>query len=208
MNLSVLGAGILLGLGAAAPIGPVNVEIARRSLRFGFLAGFALGCGAVTVDVAYAVVSCLGVRPMLNYPQALRIIGLAGGLLLVYLAAMSFRSAARPHIADGQGAAAVGSHTSYITGVLMTSLNPMTLLFWFIAVPGTLGQIAANAGHDLPIACAGVFVAALAWVCFFAGLMSFVGRKRNQGWLRLADLLGGFLLLGFAGVAIWHAAMR
>ena len=40
MNLSVLGGGILLGLGAAAPIGPVNLEIARRAMRFGFWAGF------------------------------------------------------------------------------------------------------------------------------------------------------------------------
>ena len=31
----LLGNGLLLGLGAAAPIGPVNVEIARRTLRHG-----------------------------------------------------------------------------------------------------------------------------------------------------------------------------
>jgi len=49
--------GLALGLGAAAPIGPVNVEIARRTLRFGRRAGFLLGCGAVTVDVGYAVVT-------------------------------------------------------------------------------------------------------------------------------------------------------
>ena len=39
--------GILLGWGVAVPLGPVNVEIARRTLRRGFRAGFFLGMGAV-----------------------------------------------------------------------------------------------------------------------------------------------------------------
>ena len=162
----------------------------------------------MTVDVGYAIVSCLGVRPLLNYPQALRIIGVAGAVLLAWLAAMSFKSAAGPQLFVGQSNSPVGSHTNYITGLLMTSLNPMTLLFWFIAVPATMGQIAADAGKQMPVACAGVFIAAFSWVCFFAGLMSFVGRKSNQSWLRLADVVGGILLLGFAGVAMWHAAGR
>ena len=33
--------GVLIGLGAAVPIGPVNVEIARRTLRSGWAAGVA-----------------------------------------------------------------------------------------------------------------------------------------------------------------------
>src|SRR6187551_2601489 len=54
--------GVLLGLGAAVPIGPVNVQIARQALRNGFGAGFALGCGAVTVDVFYAALTSVGVE--------------------------------------------------------------------------------------------------------------------------------------------------
>src|SRR5438128_1480654 len=61
--------GMLFGIGAAAPIGPVNVEIARRALRHSFFAAFALGCGAVSIDVTYAVVSALGVTPLLDIAQ-------------------------------------------------------------------------------------------------------------------------------------------
>ena len=39
--------GIGLGLGAAAPVGPVNVEIARRTIRLGRRAGLALGWAGV-----------------------------------------------------------------------------------------------------------------------------------------------------------------
>src|SRR5205085_2931340 len=98
MDLSMLARGCLLGIGAAAPIGPVNVEIARRTLRNGFRAGFALGCGAVTVDVAYAVcVSLIGVglQRVQMHRGASAALGIAGGALLAYLGISCLRHAAK-----------------------------------------------------------------------------------------------------------------
>src|SRR5213594_1937733 len=89
--------GVFLGLGAAAPIGPVNVEIARRTIRFGRLAGFLLGCGAVTVDVGYAVVTSFALRPAVQFPLVTRYLSLIGGLFLGYLAFLCLRSAWRGH---------------------------------------------------------------------------------------------------------------
>src|SRR5437763_1564805 len=93
--LAVLARGVVLGLGAAVPIGPVNVQIARRALRHGFLAGFALGCGAVTADITYAALSSLSFARLLNRPPATQVIGAAGVLLLAYLGVSCFRAAAQ-----------------------------------------------------------------------------------------------------------------
>src|SRR3982751_2213468 len=87
--------GILLGLGAAVPIGPVNVEIVRRTLRGGFLGGFALGCGAVTVDVCYAVLSSLGFGLLLNRPVFYWPLSVGGIALLTYLGVMCWAGAIR-----------------------------------------------------------------------------------------------------------------
>src|SRR5438552_17351976 len=87
--------GLLLGIGAAAPIGPVSVEIARRTLKGGFRAGFALGCGAVTVDVTYAIFSSLGVAQLVNHPIFYRAIQIAGASLLTLLGVMSWIGAIR-----------------------------------------------------------------------------------------------------------------
>src|SRR5215211_3016441 len=85
MGLWILWKGITLGLGAAAPIGPVNVEIARRAIRGGFFAGFLLGLGAVTVDVTYVVLASFSVRLFLDRPRVMLGMGVAGGAFLILL---------------------------------------------------------------------------------------------------------------------------
>jgi L-lysine exporter family protein LysE/ArgO len=198
--------GLALGLGAAVPIGPVNVEIARRLLRNGFRTGFALGCGAVTVDVAYAVLSSLGLRPVLGRRWLEIPLEIAGVALLAFLGMMSVRSAraAMHHDPLAAPATAGSVHGAYLTGLLMTLLNPLTLAFWFVAVPGAVGSITRDPSHDLPVICAGVFVGTLAWVAFFCTLLTVLGRWRRAWWLAAADLIGGAMLLGFAGLGVWH----
>jgi L-lysine exporter family protein LysE/ArgO len=203
--VAMIGRGGLLGMGAAAPIGPVNVEIARRSLRAGFRAGFLLGCGAVTVDVTYAILTSLGLRPFLARPRLMTALGLAGAGLLLYLGAMCFFSAARlwrgvaPH--DGRQKP---PERHYVTGLAMTSLNPMTLAFWCLVVPAVAGQWSANPVRDLPWVCVGVFSGAMSWVMVFTTTMSWLGRRgRRATWLA-ADIVGGTMLLGFAAFALWH----
>jgi L-lysine exporter family protein LysE/ArgO len=213
VDVSLLELGIVLGLGAAAPLGPVNVEIARRTLRSGFPTGFALGCGAVSVDVLYAVLSSQGLKRVLHQPAVLKGLGLAGVVLLLYLAAMCFRgvwlvmrAGAVDTLAqdDARAKPRAAVHTAYVTGVLMTLLNPMTVMFWFIAVPGTLGPITEEPTRDLPMICAGVFAGTLGWVVAFAGLLALAGRWRRPWWFAAADLAGGLTLLGFALLTLWR----
>jgi L-lysine exporter family protein LysE/ArgO len=220
--------GVALGLGAAAPIGPVNVEIARRVLRFGRGAGFALGCGAVTVDVGYAVVTSVTFLPVMGYPRVMNGLSVGAGLFLAYLAWGCLKGAWGVHGGSGEvfsdlngeraerlGSGAPGfppvcspgaKWGHYATGLLMTALNPMTLAFWFVGVPGAVARLAARPRVDLPVVCAGVFVGAFAWVC---GFTTFVGHLRKFGgrrWVRWIDLGGGLMLLAFAGRAIWRVA--
>lgn len=213
--------GVLLGLGAAAPIGPVNVQIARRVLRHGFLAGFALGCGAVSVDVFYAILSSFSFMAVASRSAVDIALGVAGGLLLAYLGVLCLRGAWRdlradplardagmsngnlPSSAGDQTPSTAAAHPgslgrSYVTGVLMTLLNPMTLAFWFAAVPG---QIPKGDAGALPMICTGVFIGTICWVIFFSGVLWAGGRYRRSWWLAAADAVGGLMLLGFAGLA-------
>jgi L-lysine exporter family protein LysE/ArgO len=199
--------GVLLGLGAAAPIGPVNVEIARRTLRSGRAAGFALGFGAVTVDVAYAMVTSLTFLPVLRYPKVTAGMSVLAAIFLAYLGVLCLKSAWGGHGSveletEGRRERASGGWSHYRTGLLMTALNPMTLIFWFVAVPGAAG--AGAAGGGLWAVAAGVFFGAFAWVCFFTWTVGHLRRFGGQRWLAWVDFAGGLTLLAFAGRAIWR----
>ena len=199
--------GVALGLGAAVPIGPVNVQIARRALRGGFRSGVALGCGAVTVDVVYAVFSSLGFRTVVHIPVVEWTLRIGGTALLTYLGILCLRGERQAWRADAllTGAfphrPARGHLSDYLTGVVMTLLNPMTLAFWFLAVPALVGSVTDDPVKDLPMVCVGVFLGTVGWVLFFSASLAFAGRFRRNWWLAAADAAGGASLLLFAGMA-------
>ena len=210
--------GVALGLGAAVPIGPVNVQIARHVLRGGFVPGFALGCGAVSVDVFYAVMAGEGVRRLAQNAVLEWSLRAGGVALLTYLGVMCLRGEREAWRSDPIGpaagaeaaaattarpATARGIGRAYVAGLLMTLLNPMTLAFWFVAVPALAGSAgAADGRRGLPLLCAGVFVGTISWVVCFAGVLALAGRYRRNGWLAAADAAGGAAMLVFAAVAL------
>jgi L-lysine exporter family protein LysE/ArgO len=201
----MLARGLLLGLGAAVPIGPVNVEIARRTLRHGFKGGFLLGLGASSADVIYAILTSLSLRPVLAIQSFRLAAGVIGALLLTFLATMSLRSAWQSRRTDLLNAAPpkVSAHSHYVVGLLMTLFNPFTLMFWFVAVPGLVGSLTDTPGRDLPVLAVGVAAGAISWVVFFTTLLAFASRWRRPWWTVAADAVGGMLLLAFAALTLW-----
>jgi threonine/homoserine/homoserine lactone efflux protein len=193
-----LASGYLLGLGAAVPIGPVNVEIARRTLAGGFRAGFALGCGAVTIDVTLAALTGFGLSQLLVIPGVKLSLQIAGTGLLTYLGIACIVAAVKSR--KEQNAAedpAVSLRQGYLTGLLMTFLNPMTLAFWLIAVPAAGARSQAEA---LWLICIGVFLGTLSWVVCFAATISVMRRFQRRWWMAAADIVGGCILLFFGGL--------
>jgi L-lysine exporter family protein LysE/ArgO len=204
--------GILLGLGAAVPIGPVNVQIARRTLREGFGQGAALGAGAVTVDVLYAIVSAIGFRTIGDRPSVTIPLTITGALFLGFLGVQSLLAARRTlaaHPLEDSPQVEASAGGAYLTGLLMTLLNPMTLGFWFVAVPAAVGVSVEGVAARLPMTCIGVFIGTAAWVLFFAGCLSVAGRyRRRGGLLAAADVVGGGVLLFTAVASLWSLGKR
>ena len=210
--------GVLIGLGAAAPIGPVNVEIARRTLRGGFAAGVALGAGAVSVDVAYAALTSLSVGRLLDRPAIAVPLAVGSVVILSYLGYACLRGAFRAtplpvpplvgtadqratsQTLDYQPAADVppSRRSGYLAGLLMTAVNPLTLAFWFTVLPSAAGPIDPR---RLPLVAVGVFFGTISWVLAFSGTLAVLGRFRRGLWLRVVDGAGGVTLIAFAVAA-------
>lgn len=205
-SLNLITQGVLLGLGAAAPIGPVNVEIARRTLLGGFRAGAAVGAGAVTVDIACCALAAFGFR-FVSQVEALKLpLQIVGIAMLTLLGVLSFRGAIRALRSEQRTETAThqpGFTGGYLTGLAMTAVNPITIIFWFTAVTAKVASLSEQAGRLAPMICVGVLIGCGGWVIGFAGALKLAGRWRRRWWMIAADAFGGATLLGFAGWELW-----
>ena len=86
MILNNLWKGIVIGLSASIPLGPIGVLIIQRTLNKGRLSGFISGLGATFADVFYAFIAGFSVKIIIDsineYEILLRSIG---GAILFFM---------------------------------------------------------------------------------------------------------------------------
>ena len=124
---SVILEGMLLGLGAAVPIGPVNVLIMSYALR-SYSQALAVGLGAMSADVIYLFLMTFGLLKVLDNPLIMQGLAVFGVLFLLVIAIMIFKGARRHlHVKKVKPASLVAL---YLKGLFLTMLNPYTVGFW------------------------------------------------------------------------------
>jgi threonine/homoserine/homoserine lactone efflux protein len=170
--------GLIIGFVIAAPVGPIGVLCARRTLLHGRRAGFFSGMGAATADAIYGFIAAFGLTFisafLVDHQFFLRLVG--GGLLL-YLGVKAFlakqvKKTDLPRSARHYA----GMYTSTF---FLTLTNPMTILsfaavFAGFGLAGTTGS-ALSAG----VLILGVYLGSAVWWLFLVGLFSLY-RKRFQ----------------------------
>lgn len=207
-----------MGLGAAVPIGPVNLEMARRTLRDGTSVGLAVGIGMIFGDALLALLGgALGaklarnevIQTWLTFPAVIVLTGI--GLWVLRGALLTFRRGLREtsgdlraSLHDRPGAA---THLRALSaGLLMTLVNPAVWLYWFAAMPAVLGHVDVSPPFlAVPVLLLGVIGGGSLWVLIFNGLIGYVGQFRRNWWLVAADLGGAVVLLSLAAVLLWKA---
>ncbi|MGH6827582.1 MAG: LysE family transporter, partial [Rhizomicrobium sp.] len=81
----LIGAGVIMGLIAAVPIGPVNLICIRRSFAFRPVNGFVSGLGAALGDGCFAAITFFGLTWVAQMIQSYDpLIEVVGGALLVW----------------------------------------------------------------------------------------------------------------------------
>ncbi|MDR3477268.1 MAG: LysE family translocator [Gammaproteobacteria bacterium] len=194
--------GILLGMGAAIPIGPVNLEMIRRNLRFGTHYGIMTGLGACTADLTYLILLCLGALTLLQYPDVLRGLGLVGSLVLGWFGINAFRSKLTD-IPEQNKSPSLFRFS--LEGYLITLINPYTILFW-ASISSQLSMIAASHDYTILLAGTGVIVGAAAWVFILNGFLHFTRHRLSKKAIHRLNYVGGVILLGFAAIGLIRVA--
>ncbi len=157
-------AGLAIGLGAAAPVGPVNLLVIQRTLCRHIGSGLMIGLAAACGDALFALVAAFGLGVVESYVHAhAGPIRVAGGLVMLGFALVTWRSA--PHL-NGRDKALSGWRAAILC-LSMTLTNPATLLFFL----GAFGAVAfVDIGHGstsalghAALVVAGVFCGSMLW---------------------------------------------
>lgn len=191
---------VLVGLGIAAPVGPIGLLTIRRTLEGGMTAGLATGLGAACADALYGALGAWGVQAAVAWLVGLRgPLALGGGALLLWMAWQTWRA---PLATGAAPQPSGGDLLRHFAGTFALTLsNPATILS-FVAVFGALAG-AGGAPASPGVMVMGVWLgSALWWLALSAG----VGRLRHaldDGWRRRINAASALLLAGFA---LWQWA--
>lgn len=194
--------GLLLGLGAAIPVGPVNLEIARRNLQLGFWYGTCTGLGAILADVVFLSILSFSVIQLLQHKEVLYCMNILGSCILGwfgYQALTMENNTANPETL-------LRRPLSYycFAGFSLTIVNPYSVIFW-VSVSAQIASI-ANAQHSaILFAGIGVLLGTASWVFFLNTILHWSKKYLPGNMSQLLNKIGGIILLGFASFGLWKA---
>ncbi len=123
--------GLILGFGAAVPLGPINLLIMNEALK-SYKKAVAIGFGAMSADLTYLMLILYGITSYLKEELILNTLSLLGGFFLTYLAFLIFKGR-KHHIHKVKITKDTTMLLNYVKGYVLTLLNPYTILFWLSA---------------------------------------------------------------------------
>jgi len=193
--------GLIIGFVIAAPVGPIGVLCARRTLMFGRRAGFFSGMGAATADAIYGFVAAFGLTLISGFLVGHNVfLRLVGGSLLCILgvkALFAETSPKRDYPKSFKKFAGMYSST-----FILTLTNPMTI-FSFAAVFAGFG-LAGVKGSVLSAAVLilGVFLGSAIWWLFLVGIFSIFRKRFHSDQLRWVNLISGSIIIASGFLAL------
>jgi putative LysE/RhtB family amino acid efflux pump len=180
--------GMLLGLSIAAPVGPIGVLCIRRTIAYGFFAGFAGGLGTALADALYAALAAFGFAALLGDVIAGNAwFRIGGAAFLVWLGWTTWRAPPAAKEARIDARTLVGTFAA-------------TFVALFVALG--LGETggAPEAGAALV---AGVFAGSLLWWIVLSTAVVAVRERLGPEAMRWINRGAAALLFGFA---VWIVA--
>ncbi len=202
MDPELFARGIILGFTIAAAVGPISLLVIRRTLAEGRVVGLVSGLGVATADGTYGAIAAFGLGAITDIlVGGQRILGLVGGLFLLWLAWQTARAeptepATTPERRGGLAGA-------YLSTLGLTLTNPMTILS-FAALFAGLGIAPGNVAGAASLT-VGVFLGSAAWWVVLTVVVGALRSRVTKVWLGRINVVSGLVIGAFALVAIGTA---
>lgn len=198
--------GIVIGLLATIPLGPIGVICIQRTINKGRLSGFISGMGATVADTIYATIAGFSLAFIINFIDAHRlIIEVFGGVIIIILGIRTFNNnpvtQLRRHKKRKNKL-----FEDFISTLLLTITNPL-MIFYFLALFAAGNIVESSSIGYTFITIAGVFMGGVIWWYVLTTLVaSFRHRFRLKHLWWINKIAGGIIIV--LGVLALLNAMR
>jgi L-lysine exporter family protein LysE/ArgO len=208
--IHVLSAGFLMGLAAAAPMGPVNMLAIRRGVIGGWRHTLACGIGSVTGDLILFSLVLLGGHYLfsdLSNPTLQTVLAAIGVIVLlplgIYFLIRAVKNPLRAFASARKrwNETTVPAHlvAEVADATALTILNPLTIIYWVGVTSNWLPFAHSVLGASAPAW--GILMAGAGLMTWFAALVvvvRFIPNRIGPTFFRLVNAILGLILLGFA----------
>lgn len=182
--------GVLLGLGAAVPIGPLNILIMSYAFT-SYSKALCLGLGAMSTDSFYLMLLSFGVLHLLNTPLALKIVAVFGSLFLIYMAFGLIKDANKGVKTD-PNLKSKGHLNAFFKGCFLNLTNPYIIVFWF-----SMATVTVSANNFLAMLF-GLIVGILSWILIFPLIIYKTRNQISKKMMKMLSYFSSAVLLFFA----------
>lgn len=194
--------GILIGIIASAPMGPVGVLCVQRTLNKGRWYGFVTGIGAATSDILYALLSGFGmsfVMDLINEPNNKMFLQIFGSILLFIFGMYCYRSNPKNkvHVSGNKGTLV---HNG-VTAFLVTVSNPL-IIFLFLACYAQFAFVIPDHPFEMSLGYLSIIGGALLWWWGLTWLIDKVREKFSENSILLINKVIGCIVMIFSFVML------
>lgn len=196
-TLDLILKGLIIGIVASAPMGPVGVLCIQRVLNKGRWYGFMTGVGAAFSDIIYALVTGFGMSFVVEFIENktnMFYLQLAGSVMLLFFGIYTYRTNPVTSMRPPSNKKGTLIH-NMVTGFLVTFSNPL-IIFLFVALFARFTFVVPDHLLQQSLGYVSIFVGALIW--WFAlgyGINKLKSRFEVKGIWILNKIIGTVVMI-------------
>ena len=183
--------GFLLGLGAAVPIGPVNILIMNEAIK-NYKDAVTIGIGAMSADITYLLLIVFGLIAYINQTEILNALSLFGGFFLIYIAYFIFKNRDKKVDTPVEKVVNLSTYKLFTKGYVLTFMNPYTVAFWL-----SVSSYVATKELNVFITLLGMFSAILLWITIMPYIIHKSKHRVSAGSSRWISIVSSIIFFVF-----------
>ncbi|MBR2298522.1 MAG: LysE family transporter [Bacteroidales bacterium] len=201
--------GIIVGLGASIPLGPIGILCIQRTLSKGRWSGFATGMGAAISDIIFSAIALLGLSFVNDFLNTYREwVMMFGGAVVGGFGVKIFVTNPIKQIKRVQE----GNHQyiqDFVSSFIMTITNPGAI-FLIIGMFAFIGIDTGQYEFGLVIAPAlmGVFIGTMAWWFTLSTIINMFRNKFRLKQLMITNWIAGTIVMAIGITSLFEGLIQ